>query len=157
MLIGEHGGGESKGFDVKQTNRHFSNPDYPKCFACNSALLKVQPRQVTRNYLLLPATQQVDGTFVVMEGCWLVFPREHVTSYMEMPYDWTESVRIAVYSLGLQEPFCISENWGKAAGQTAEHGHTWIIQRGGDEGLLSHERGLATLVWEIQQQFIPYD
>ncbi len=140
-------------FDGFDTFPHFTDPTHPNCFACNSKKLIVRPLVANNEFTLVPATTRLDsGLFVVIPQCWLVFPRYHVTSFMQLPATWTSSVQCAVWHLGIESPFCISSNWGKAAGQTSEHAHDWVIGRGfGEEGLLSENTGLATIIDRIKQ------
>jgi hypothetical protein len=132
---------------------HFENEDYPNCFACNSHMMLVRPIAVTDDFILLEATARMaDGCFVIMPGCWLVYPREHVTTLEKMPDNWTASIKHAISLLDLGQPYCTSDNWGRDAGQTVSHGHTWIIARGdAEEGLLTHQLGLATIVFRTKQ------
>lgn len=142
-------------FPDKDTFAHFENPDEPGCFACNSRSMLVRPIAVTNDFTLLVATARVDDHFVVMPKTWLVYPRAHLTSYNEMPDNWTASVKQAIRTLGIDQPFCTGENWGKKAGQTVFHGHTWIIGRDGDEsGLFTENTGLASLIFRAMTQGI---
>jgi diadenosine tetraphosphate (Ap4A) HIT family hydrolase len=134
---------------------HFVDPEHESCFTCNSRLMAVRPLLVTVNFVLLEATARVDDKFVIMPEAWLVSPRKHLVEFLDMPDDWTRSVKEAVRFLGIGKPFCTSDNWGREAGQTIAHGHTWIIGRGwAEDGLLSQNMGLATILLRIRQHGI---
>jgi hypothetical protein len=111
-------------FPNKDEFAHFENAAEPGCFACNSRSMLVRPIAVTDDFVLLVATTRIDDRFVVMPNTWLVYPRAHLTSYNEMPDNWSGCVKQAIRILGIEQPFCTSENWGKKAGQTVAHGHT---------------------------------
>jgi len=135
-------------FDGYEEFDHFANPDYPGCFACNSKLMLVRPIAVTDEFILLVATTALgNGTFVVIPDTWLIYPRAHLTTLIDMPNNWTGSVKQAVAMLGIDQPYCTGENWGRLAGQTVEHGHTWVMQRNvGEDGLMTERVGLATIL-----------
>lgn len=136
-------------FAGRESFDHFENPDHPRCFACNSRGMLVRPVAVTDDYVLLPATTRLagDGGFVVIPRVWLLFPRSHVATPLEMPDDWERCKKEVVRLLGLGTSFNYSDNWGSEAGQTIGHAHTWIIERGqGTEGPLTRGTGLATIL-----------
>lgn len=137
-------------FEDKQDFEHFEDLEHLGCFACNSRMMLVRPLAVTEEFLLLPATARIDDRFVVVPGSWLVYPRRHLTHFLEMPGNWTSSVQQAVRLLGLQSGFGTSDNWGKEAGQTVEHGHTWVIDRTGEEGLPSENLGQSTVLLRMR-------
>ena len=138
---------------------HFENGQHPKCFACNSRLMRTRPISVQQDFILMPALKMVGNDFFQMSGSWLVYPRVHATSIEMMPDHWLESVRRALRILDLgDQSYGTSTNWGPAAGQTTPHAHTWIILRGnGEAGLLSENRGLATILDDIKERYIPRD
>lgn len=141
---------------------HFADSTHPGCFACNSRLMLVRPLLVTDEFVVLPATTRLaTGDFVVMPDSWLVFPRNHVETLDEMPDDWTASVKQAVRhlrSLGhLTGAFNTGANWGRAAGQTTMHAHTWASERdaSNEAGLITEETGLATIIMRARLHGIP--
>lgn len=144
-------------FYRKEEFDHFENPEHPNCHACNSMLLAVRPLKVTKKFMLVPATALVDGQFKVIPGQWQVYPRRHVTHLADMPDDWTASVKKAWNFLRLETSLTVNDNWGPDAGQTAQHAHTWLIPRGGEEGLLSHKLGTSTILRLIADGAIPRD
>lgn len=134
---------------------HFENPDQPRCFACNSRMMVVRPIAVTNDFMLLEATTLVEGTFLVIPDTWLVYPRTHATTMNDMPDTWTGSVKHAIRILDIEQPYCTGENWGREAGQTIGHGHTWIMKRGiAEEGLVTENTGLATILLRAKQHGI---
>lgn len=144
-------------FEDKETFAHFSNPDEPNCFACNSQLMVVRPIEVRAEYLLMPATTRLpDGSFRVIPWGWQVYPRKHITRFGLMPYSWMAILQRAAYDLGLQDDFNSSTNIGGAAGQSADHVHTWLVKRSRrrEEGLLSEGLGLATILTRVEQHGI---
>lgn len=143
-------------FDGWEEFDHFADPAHPDCFACNSRRLLSEPLLVTDEFMLMEATAKFDnGSFRVLPGCWLVFPRRHVTSLLDLPDNWTASVKQAVRHLGLDYDYNTSENSGPKAGQTAPHIHTWIIGRQREAGLLCENTGLAGILRQIRELGIP--
>lgn len=134
---------------------HFGNPDHPDCFCCNSRLLKCRPLLVTEECFLTPMTpfRKEDRQFVIIDGLYTLFTRKHITSYMDLPDNWTGCQKQALAQLELPErAFNISSNSGFAAGERMGHPHDWIIPRGyGEDGLLCEDTGWATVLLLIKQ------
>lgn len=141
-------------FDGMEEFDHFADEWHPRCFACNSRMMVVRPIAVNDGFVLMPATTMVDDGFVIIPDTWLVYPRAHITQFMDMPDTWTMSLQDAVRILGLEADFNVGDNWGRAAGQTVEHGHTWIMRRSAEDGLLTENTGLATIILRVQQNGI---
>jgi hypothetical protein len=135
---------------------HFANFECPGCFACNSKLMLVRPIAVTDEFILLVATTALgNGSFVIIPDTWLVYPRKHLTTLIDMPNNWTGCVKQAVAILGIDQPYCTGENWGRLAGQTVDHGHTWVMKRNvGEEGFLTERIGLATILLRVKMHGI---
>lgn len=134
---------------------HFENPEHPKCFACNSKRMLIRPRLVTDAYTLIDATMKVGDHFRVMLGVYLIFPRLHVESFMDMPRDWQGSIQDAIAFLERDGVLVdnTSANLSKRGGQTVPHGHTWLIDRSmlKEKGLMSENTGFATLMYRVVQ------
>jgi hypothetical protein len=132
---------------------HLSDPEHTNCPACNTRMLFVRPIEMTDDYTLMEASLRLPSDrIVVIPETWLNFSRVHAETLDEMPDHWTACNKRAVRTLGIGTPFCTSENWGKEAGQTLRHGHSWIIGRGILEtGLISENTGLATILLRIKQ------
>ena len=77
--------------------------------------------------------------------CYLIVPKNHTEAITGLPDDWWFDFKRLVAQLPQQpESFNLSLNFGKAAGQTVEHLHFWIVPRRNDQP--SAGKGLATLI-----------
>lgn len=86
-----------------------------------------------------------------MPSSWVVYPRRHVTSFLDLPPDWTYRVQQALRTLHRLNlatgAVTFGYNDGVEAGQTVTHGHTWIIARGeGEAGLECELLGYGTVI-----------
>lgn len=88
----------------------------------------------------------------VMEGCYFIIPKQHVTSIIELP----GAFQLSVNSLLKRIPdikggaaYNLSYNQGGGAGQRIDHIHAWVVVRKGEEGMPSYELGLAALIKKL--------
>lgn len=93
-----------------------------------------------------------DGHGVIMPGRYLIIPKAHIGHFWELPGDWMHTLN----SLLVQIPeyrsridFNLSLNCGQEAGQRVWHMHFWVLFRQAEEGLPSHQLGLASLIAKI--------
>lgn len=83
-------------------------------------------------------------------GNFLIIPKEHIESPLDLPDTWWRDVKELLAKLPeLPATYNISLNLGKEAGQTIKHLHFWIIPRQGDTR--SSGKGLAKLIAEADQ------
>jgi diadenosine tetraphosphate (Ap4A) HIT family hydrolase len=91
----------------------------------------------------------LDSTNSLMPGCYLVIPKIHVESVIELPERWHARlvellVHIPEFAAGV--PFNLSYNQGRAAGQRVSHVHGWVVFREGEAGTAAYEKGLKALI-----------
>jgi diadenosine tetraphosphate (Ap4A) HIT family hydrolase len=105
---------------------------------------------------LLIAAKDPEG--VVTHGRYLIVPKGHIASILDLPPDWQESFAALLrYVPGFEaEDWNISINKGRKAGQRVMgHLHWWIINRENEEGLPSFETGLAGVVKKLNEGLVP--
>jgi len=100
---------------------------------------------------LLQATVVADGNAAYLArpvsnpGNYLIIPKAHVESPLELPADWWQAMQEQLRNIPeLSGDYNISLNVGPAAGQTVKHLHFWVIPRAAD--LPSSGKGLARLI-----------
>lgn len=102
--------------------------------------------QTENAYLIAPIG--VNGE--CMTGCYLIIPKQHVESALDMPDNWhaevKELVRMTPEYIQGKRAFNISQNQGKDAGQRVNHCHTWLIFREGENDKKSYQLGLKALI-----------
>jgi hypothetical protein len=135
-------------FPGKESYAHVctGNPD---CFGCNTRKMLVRPIAVERGFKLIPASMKLlDGRFVVIPDCSLVFPDEHVTNFFDLPGDWTARLQRAGVLFGLKpdDSFNRTINNGPRAGQTGAHMHDWLIKRGVFDEAFGSNLGLMNIL-----------
>ncbi len=85
-----------------------------------------------------------------VHGCFLIIPREHVVSIMQLPERWQPAVGHLLQDVpwfSSDAAFNLSFNCGFAAGQRVEHLHAWVIPRDGDSSNSSaYCTGMATVL-----------
>jgi diadenosine tetraphosphate (Ap4A) HIT family hydrolase len=81
--------------------------------------------------------------------CYLIIPRQHITSILDLPATWQPSMKDMLIKLychvNVAFPHNLSWNIGRAAGQRQEHIHMWVVFRGRDS-VDQTELGLAGLI-----------
>lgn len=92
-----------------------------------------------------------EGAYLVAAGSspgnYLIIPETHVESLTELPDTWWVDAKAMLAEVpGLKRDYNLSINIGKAAGQTLDHLHFWIIPRSGDQATTG--KGLARLIEE---------
>lgn len=99
-----------------------------------------------------------DGDVYLVEsltpGRYLIVPMEHATSVDELPYDFMGSVSNLLGHVPWPTPgvaYNLSANFGKAAGQTKDHLHMWVVPRDEDPSMPSYGKGTAALVDEVNK------
>lgn len=80
-----------------------------------------------------------------VQGAYIITPKAHTTELTHLPDTWWKDVKIALEALPAKPTsFNISTNYGKAAGQSIQHLHFWVVPR--EDGKPSSGKGLAGLV-----------
>lgn len=85
-------------------------------------------------------------------GCYLVVPKQHIESILDLPVNWQSSVADLLRSLPeiqAGEHFNLSYNQGYIAGQRVSHVHAWVIIRSSNEAEESRGIGLASLISNV--------
>jgi diadenosine tetraphosphate (Ap4A) HIT family hydrolase len=124
-------------------NQSVKSPDPKPCLFClDNGLLVGEVIATSAGAYLIEASSST--------GNYLIIPRAHIESLLELPDAWWHEVKALLPQVpDLAESYNLSINIGKAAGQSMQHLHFWVVPRA--EGQPASGKGLAKLVDEFNQ------
>lgn len=95
----------------------------------------------------------------VMEGCYFIIPKQHVTSVIELPGAFQLSVSTLlkrIPDIAAGAAYNLSYNQGGDAGQRVDHVHAWVVVRKSEQGMASYQLGLVALIAKVNAALV-YD
>jgi histidine triad (HIT) family protein len=98
----------------------------------------------------------LDSAGSPMPGCYLLIPKIHTESVIDLPICWQGSVYILLRAIPEvaegRTDWNLNYNSGKWAGQRVPHTHGWVVFRSEEESESTRELGLATIVRRSREQ-----
>lgn len=97
----------------------------------------------------------LDGQGSIMHDRFLIIPKEHVESVLDLPSDWhrvmQQLLRDHFGQIMAEGSFNLSFNQGQEAGQRVGHVHCWLIFRSKHSEGTATGLGLSSLIYKMSK------